>query len=410
MQPNGNTPRNDGKTSERADNAERGLRRETCGLWAEVLLSFSVLSNGRTLLSTRRPADGALTCLHGMSVFVTNHQFIYPLLNNNISGRFLSVTWVIMVHTYIADNKTLHRASQYSVGNVFTDTFFISGLLITVLFLRAEEKKAAKKTAEMKTPEPLDKDTRGFTNSALSVSVISQSSLSDDLTDGRSRWYTMKEGLFITKTFLLMVLYRIIRLTPVYAFVISLTEQSMRYVANISVFEPAIYDHITCDLYWWRNLLYINNFYPQREMCMVWSWYMANDTQFYVIGIFLLLISVKYAKFSVISLGVLLLGSWVTAIYVSVSYQYRARIQEPFEMFDPLYDKPWSRIGPYIVEQLSQRNIAIEVAISEKNSLVHKIVEHKISKLKPSETNTYAMPRFPHHTPQFACAVSQSIA
>jgi hypothetical protein len=27
--------------------------------------------------------------------------------------------------------------------------------------------------------------------------------------------------------------------------------------------------------------------------CMLWSWYMANDTQFYVVGILLLLMSVR---------------------------------------------------------------------------------------------------------------------
>lgn len=36
------------------------------GVWAELLLSFSILSNGRAILSTQKPNDGALTCLHGM--------------------------------------------------------------------------------------------------------------------------------------------------------------------------------------------------------------------------------------------------------------------------------------------------------------------------------------------------------
>lgn len=134
----------------------------------------------------------------------------------------------------------------------------------------------------------------GFSNSALSISVISQQSFKEDLLDRpKSRAYTLAELLAMVKSFFILFSYRVVRLTPAYGFVIGLNEIALRYTHDRSVFEPAIFDHITCDLFWWRNLLYINNLYPQREMCMVWSWYMANDTQFYVVGIILLLISVK---------------------------------------------------------------------------------------------------------------------
>ncbi|XP_035429809.2 nose resistant to fluoxetine protein 6 [Spodoptera frugiperda] len=323
------------------DNGDRDLRRETCGLWAEVLLSFSILSNGRTILSTDPPNDGALTCLHGM--------------------RFMSVIWVIMVHTYltifyVADNKTMRVITErnfwyQSVGNASycVDTFFvISGILVTILFLRTEDKKSAK--ADQQDKQDINKNLNGFSNSALSISVISQQSFKEDLLDKpKTSAYSVAEFVTMVKSFFILLSYRIVRLTPAYGFVIGLNEIALRYTHDRSVFEPAIFDHITCDKFWWRNLLYINNLYPQREMCMVWSWYMANDTQFYVVGIILLLISVKHPKFAMVSLGLLMVSSWATTIYISVWHQYKARIQEPFEMFDPLYDKPWSRIGPYLV-------------------------------------------------------------
>ncbi|XP_045505733.1 nose resistant to fluoxetine protein 6-like [Colias croceus] len=327
------------------ENKDRDLKRERCGVWAEVLLSFSILSNGRAILSTRRPNDGALTCLHGM--------------------RFLSVLWVIMVHTYltifyISDNKQMRVVTErnflyQSVGNASycVDTFFfISGLLVTVLFLRSEDKKTKRKNDKMAqaVDKDLNKNINGYTNSALSVSAISQQSFYEDILDKpKSNAYTKKEVSRIIRSFLVLLSYRLVRLTPAYAFVIGINELALRYTYNNTVFEPAIFDHITCDHYWWRNVLYINNLFPQKDMCMVWSWYMANDTQFYVVGIILLLISVKHVKFATISLILLLVSSWVTTIYISVWYAYKARIQEPFEMFDPLYDKPWSRIGPYLV-------------------------------------------------------------
>ncbi|XP_068629079.1 nose resistant to fluoxetine protein 6-like [Battus philenor] len=334
------------QNEEKVDDEElKELRRDRCGVWSELLLSFSILSNGRAILSTQRPSDGALTCLHGM--------------------RFMSVIWVIMVHTYltvfyIADNKTMRIVTErnflyQSVGNASycVDTFFfISGLLVTVLFLRSEDKATKRRLLREKKKANVDinKNTNGFTNSALSVSVISQQSFYEDLLDKpKTNIYSLQEVYRMTKSFFVLFMYRIVRLTPAYAFVIGVNELALRYTHDRTVFEPAIFDHITCDLFWWRNLLYINNLYPQKEMCMVWSWYMANDTQFYVVGIILLLISVKHIKFAMISLLMLLASSWATTIYISVWYQYKARIQEPFEMFDPLYDKPWSRIGPYLV-------------------------------------------------------------
>ncbi|KAJ0181075.1 hypothetical protein K1T71_003160 [Dendrolimus kikuchii] len=338
---NSSVPQSDAKPPI-SNNGDRELRRETCGLCSELLLSFSILSNGRTILSTEKPSDGALTCLHGM--------------------RFMSVIWVIMVHTYltifyVADNKTIRVVTErnflyQSVGNASycVDTFFvISGILVTILFLRTEDKKDAKKSVNT-NKEDFNKNVNGYTNSALSLAVISQDSFKEDLFDKpKTRVYTAPEFFGLIKDFFVLFFYRVVRLTPAYAFVIGLNEIALRYTHDQSVFEPAIFDHITCDKYWWRNLLYINNLFPQSEMCMVWSWYMANDTQFYAVGIILLLISVRNFKFATVSLVVVLVSSWATTIYISVSYQYKARIQEPFEMFDPLYDKPWSRIGPYLV-------------------------------------------------------------
>lgn len=32
-----------------------------------------------------------------------------------------------------------------------------------------------------------------------------------------------------------------------------------------------------------------------------------------------------------------------------MKYDYVARVEEPFTLFDQLYDKPWLRIGPYLI-------------------------------------------------------------
>lgn len=34
---------------------------------------------------------------------------------------------------------------------------------------------------------------------------------------------------------------------------------------------------------------------------------------------------------------------------MAYQYDYHAKIEEPFALFDQLYDKPWMRIGPYLI-------------------------------------------------------------
>lgn len=45
-----------------------------------------------------------------------------------------------------------------------------------------------------------------------------------------------------------------------------------------------------CRSAWWTNLLYINNFVPKvyTDQCVPWAWYLANDMQFFVIGMLIL--------------------------------------------------------------------------------------------------------------------------
>ncbi|GLH08512.1 Uncharacterized protein GBIM_13732 [Gryllus bimaculatus] len=76
---------------------------------------------------------------------------------------------------------------------------------------------------------------------------------------------------------------------------------------------------------------------------------MANDTQFYILGLILVLFATRYFWLVVASWGVFLVSSWVTTAFISVHYEYIARVQEPFALFDELYDKPWTRVGPYLV-------------------------------------------------------------
>ncbi|KAG8225219.1 hypothetical protein J437_LFUL012694 [Ladona fulva] len=146
-----------------------------------------------------------------------------------------------------------------------------------------------------------------------------------------------------------MIVKMQMRLSPPYLFVIGVAEVGMRWQLNGSVFEPRLADGVNCAKYWWRNALYINSLFPRSEMCMLWSWYMANDTQFYALGIILLLIAVRHFRFAAVAGLVFLASSWITTAVIAVQYEYHVSIPDPFALFDQLYDKPWLRLGPYMI-------------------------------------------------------------
>lgn len=45
----------------------------------------------------------------------------------------------------------------------------------------------------------------------------------------------------------------------------------------------------------------------------------------------------------------LLCASWGMSAFMTMHYNYKLKVSEPFESFEFLYDKPWLRLGPYVL-------------------------------------------------------------
>lgn len=150
-------------------------------------------------------------------------------------------------------------------------------------------------------------------------------------------------------------------------FVLGVVQVTMKYLAATSIFEPPTLDHLTCPHYWWRNMLYINTLFPVEQMvsepiysfscccyyyllqCMLWSWYLANDTQFYIIGAIILIIGVRHFQLSAITTCAFLIVSWIVTAIVAFTNNHRPDTDDPLALFDKIYDKPWTRLGPYLI-------------------------------------------------------------
>ncbi|CAL2040766.1 unnamed protein product [Caenorhabditis brenneri] len=217
--------------------------------FCKYFLAFSMLTNGRSLLR------------------ISNNP-------NNLKGveciRFISFTWVVSGHIWgdweNADNplKTIDilKTRSYEVWvNAFfsVDTFFfLSGLMLSYSFLP--------KLTIQKAKDPMV-------------------------------WF-------------IFYLHRILRLTPAY----------LSFIVFYATYGPLTdfgpneivkrEDMDNCKKYGWKNLLYINNIYEPRKNCLSISWYMAADTQMYLVSpIFLIAFLLGPISGILISIAVILMST-----------------------------------------------------------------------------------------------------
>ncbi|KAL6448100.1 hypothetical protein ACFW04_000259 [Cataglyphis niger] len=266
---------------------------------SEALLSFSLLVNISKLCSLNVGED-TLAPIHGL--------------------KFYTMLWIILIHTClyinsISDSKMFRSTAENDFfyqpignGTYSVDTFFfISGCLVAFLYYRTmANKKIQKKTI-----------IKGCHGQVLQ--------------------------------FLAMMWYRYFRLTPVYLLMIGLIQVSTKWYYDHSIIDSYASDHVTCEKFWWRNALYINTYFDMNERCITWSWYLANDTQFYTIGIIILIIGASFLPAAAFIGAFFLITSWVTTAIITLNLRHVPSIQEPFTHYDSLYDKPWIRIGPYLI-------------------------------------------------------------
>jgi peptidoglycan/LPS O-acetylase OafA/YrhL len=266
--------------------------------WHEFITAFSLYKTVPTLLSTKQ-VPGVITSLNGM--------------------RVISMFWVILGHSYVlnvagVDNSSfftniISRLSFQAIENALFSVdsfFFLSGVLVAYLTLRQIKKK----------------------------------------------------GRF---PFLHYYLHRYLRLTPTYAFVLFFGWFLGNHVVSSAYFSIINPLADACEKYWWTNLLYINNLYPwiMNDQCMAWTWYLANDMQFFVLAP-LIIIPLYYLLplGFVVAGGILFFAFTTTATIAGVydfqasdlasfAYNYHTNITADYQSL--IYEKPWSRIAPYIV-------------------------------------------------------------
>jgi len=250
---------------------------------------------GRQVLKAFCPSDALSTLMERTP--------IRPL--SGLDGlRSFSMLWIILAHTTLlvcllgTDDQDALIDNLESVPQQFTlgaslavDTFFfLSGLLTTYTLLRRMRK--------------------GNKNS-------------------------FPAGMFI--------LLRFLRLTPLYAFILLFYTYVVPHLASGPVWYRMHQDTQLCRDSWWANLLYVNDFYPTsfHSTCMSWSWYLANDMQFFILGLIILTIYLR-VKWLGVGISVSLAVAAVVTGWILLDH-HRNDIQDDY------YDKPYTRVTPFAI-------------------------------------------------------------
>ncbi|KAK7462654.1 hypothetical protein BaRGS_00038305 [Batillaria attramentaria] len=120
--------------------------------------------------------------------------------------------------------------------------------------------------------------------------------------------------------FLRYYLHRLWRLTPVYMLWLAIAATLSPHFGDGPLWpEEGVAE--SCHTTWWTNMLYINNFVRTDKLCLPWTWYLANDVQFYA----------------------------VAPIFVFFLHLGGGR----FDFMDEYYIKPYCRAAPYFLGLLT---------------------------------------------------------
>ncbi|XP_067686795.1 nose resistant to fluoxetine protein 6-like [Haliotis asinina] len=258
----------------------------------QLLLAFSITRNAEKILSVTS-GEGNLGCIHGIRVL----SMAWVILGHSLSWSTLITTENLTDFAARVKDFTMEAVLN---GTLSVDTFFLlSGCLVCYLFLRESKKSIT--------------------------------------------------GRPTVKQMVLYYVHRYWRLTPVYMIVIMVYTGFMRHLVDGPMSNAVrLNDAENCHSNWWTNLLYINNIYKNDEMCLGWSWFLANDMQFYVVAPLALL----PIAFGIDALGIIVMFAFL-AIHISTYGYFEYHLKgatisvHQLDFFKYIYFAPWCRVGVF---------------------------------------------------------------
>ncbi|XP_050094016.1 nose resistant to fluoxetine protein 6-like [Anopheles aquasalis] len=123
------------------------------------------------------------------------------------------------------------------------------------------------------------------------------------------------------------ILYRYIRLTPVYAFVILFHATWLLKLQKGPIWRwGAETEQVFCRRNWWTNMLYINNYVNAEQPCVQQGWYLGAEFQIFVIALVVLVAIVNLPRLKIAILTLVI----AVAYTIPALFIYYQRLEGTF--------------------------------------------------------------------------------
>lgn len=258
-----------------------------------VLSSFSLTRNSQKLFAASK---GDLAALHGI--------------------RFLSMAWVILGHTYVyVSYDRVRRLSNMRIWvNSFEFEAVLNGWLAVEGFFFLS----------------------GFLTCYGTLQVLEK-------TKGRLN-------------FPMFVIHRYLRLTPS-----MLLSMGLVFFLPLMASGPFWYDIVdvhtgACWNNWWTNVLYIANWWPVDQTCIIPLWYLAADFQLFILSFLLTLLLYRSVLFGIIALVLLtvvcnlIVGvlTYVLELHPTILIS-TGNVEQIDRILKVIHRSTFTHAGPYII-------------------------------------------------------------
>ncbi|CAH0557874.1 unnamed protein product [Brassicogethes aeneus] len=149
---------------------------------------------------------------------------------------------------------------------------------------------------------------------------------------------------------------RLMRIVPTFAALIAFCTFVLPWLNNGPTWNLVVTHHSDiCKQNWWRNLLFIHNYYGFKEMCLTHTHHIGIDTQLFFASPFLVYLLWRWPKKGSVTLITIASISTVMRYYVTYTMRlsnyvhFGTSIQQLFDTADHMYILPAHRATVYIM-------------------------------------------------------------
>ncbi|KAG5878798.1 hypothetical protein JTB14_026062 [Gonioctena quinquepunctata] len=149
---------------------------------------------------------------------------------------------------------------------------------------------------------------------------------------------------------------RLFRIVPTFAALIAFCTFILPWINNGPLWNLVVTQHSDiCKKNWWRNLLFVHNYFGFKDMCLTHTHHIGIDTQLFFVSPFLIYLLWKWPKRGTLALITLATISTIMRFYVSYTMRlsnyvhFGTSIQQLFDTADNMYILPAHRATVYIM-------------------------------------------------------------